>query len=151
MMQERSIGEELLFQAALIVLAAGVGAATGGVAAPAALSAVTRILAQSGVPLRVLGRAARTGAAVGAPLGILEQLGVPTGLIPFVPRRPRTQKQAERDKALRDISAAGLQPRVKGGKHKGQLRKLSADDKKRILASTKLTKRTKDIALGRKV
>ena len=148
-MVAKEIVDEVLLQAALVVLAAGVGAVTGGVAAPAALTLATRILAQSGVPLRTLARAGRTGAAVGAPVGILEQLGVPLGALPFIPVRPRSPKQAERDTALRQVASAGLTPRVLRGENKGRLRKLTADDRKRILASTKLSKRTKDIALGR--
>lgn len=135
---------------ATTVAAAAAGALTGGIASPAALALATRVLASRGLAAGVAGAAARQGALLGAPVGILEQFAPGLlNVIPGVPIRPRSPVQRERDTALRQLAKAGLQPRVRTGANKGQLRRLNKNDREAILASKQLSKRTKDIVLLR--
>lgn len=157
MTQERNLAEQFASNPIVreimltFLLAAGAGfagAATGGLASPAALALATRVLAGQGLKAGVAVGAARQGAFIGAPVGILEQFAPGLlNVIPGVPIRPRSPVQRERDTALKQLARAGLQPRVRTGKNKGQLRRLNKADKEAILASKQLSKRTKDIVL----
>lgn len=149
---ERIANSEPVRQALVILLstvaAAGAGAVSGGVASPVVLGLVTRLLAARGLGAGVATAAARQGALLGAPVGILEQFA--PGLldvIPGVPFRPRSPVQRERDTALKQLAKVGLTPRVKTGENKGRLRRLNKSDREAILASKQLSKRTKAILL----